>query len=425
MTSSLRPVLLIAFYFPPDSAAGGARPARFFKYLPEFGYAPQVITASEQPDARPGVHYVPAPTLYPNKYTLSGAIEIALHKIAWPTELALLWARAAARKARALTERHRFAAALSTAPPLNTHLAGMLLKRQCRVPWIADFRDPLVGNSYRELGAGPRYADRMLESRIFRSADLVVSVTDVVADSWRARYPEHAGKVRLLWNGYDPEEPLRAAPAQSSATRTLAHIGMLYGVRNPMAILYSVRRLIESGRLRPDALRVQLVGGICNDAARDESTLAWLQERGTLDILPQMPRRDALAYMSSADYLMLLDLHQGDSAYAVPSKLYEYIRIGRPILVMTQPGSTVERILARSGVNYVCIYSHDREDQIDARILELLTLPPVPSAPSEWFLETFDGRRQTAALARILDRLTGGGSVHLQPENAQASPASL
>ena len=406
MSSAPRPVLLFAFHFPPESTAGSARPARFFKYLPEFGYAPQVITAAAQPEPQPDVHYIPATTLYPNKYTLPGAVEIALHKTILPTELALLWAGRAARAARRMMRRRPFVAALSTAPPLNTHLAGMLFKRQCGVPWIADFRDPLVGNSYREIcGALPRRADRMLERLIVRSADLTVSVTDVVADAWRARYPEQAGKVRLLWNGYDPDEDLRPAPLPPRSTRILAHIGTLYGVRNPMALLHSLQRLIQSGRLKPGALRIQLVGGICDDAHRDDATIAWLQERESLEILPLMPRAEALRYMTSADYLMLLDLHAGDTAYAVPSKLYEYVRVGRPVLVMTHRGTPVDRIVAGSGIPHVSIYPQDDDARVDAKVLDLMALPPEPTAPSDWFIDTFDGRRQTAALARILDSL--------------------
>jgi hypothetical protein len=412
MGSALRPVLLFAFHFPPEPVPGSARPARFFRYLPEFGYAPEVITAVVQPEPHPNIHYVPATTLYPNKYRLSGAVEIALHKVALPTELALLWAGAAAGVACRIVKQRPFVAALSTAPPVNTHLAGMLLKQRCGIPWIADFRDPLVGNSYRETcGALSRRADRILEHLIFRSADLVVSVTDVVADAWRARYPTQAGKVRLLWNGYDPGEDLRPAALPPRSTRILAHIGSIYGLRNPMALLYSLQRLIRSGRLNPGTLRVQLVGGMGADAQCDSSAIAWLQERESLEILPFMPRRDALRYMTSADYLMLLDLHEGDTAYAVPSKLYEYVRVGRPILVMTHEGTPVDRIVAGSGIPHVCIYPQDDDARIDAKVLELMALPPEPTAPSDWFIDTFDGRRQTAALARILDNIAAPSPV--------------
>jgi glycosyltransferase involved in cell wall biosynthesis len=422
MGPALRPVLLLAFYFPPEPASGSARPWRFFKYLPEFGYAPHVLTAAPQPEPHPNIHYVPATTMYPNKYTLAGATEIALHKLALPTELALLWAAAASRSARRIIGQNPPAAIISTAPPLNTHLAALWLKRRHKIAWIADFRDPLVGNSYREVGGvRSRAADKLLESLIFRFADVVISATDVVADAWRIRHSRYARKVRLLWNGFDPGEALCAAAVPERPYRTLAHVGRLYGMRHPMTLLYSLQRLIASGRLAPGALRVQLVGGIEGDAPCDASAIEWLRERNSLEILPYMARRDALRYMTSADYLLLLDLHQNDQAYAVPAKLYEYIRVGRPMLIMTHPGAPVDRIAARSGIPHICVYPHDDDARVDAKLLELTALPPDPAPPSEWFIETFDGRRQTAALARILDSVVCGAHSDAPAEAAPVS----
>ena len=39
----LRGALIVAYYFPPENTSGAARPARFFRYLPEFGFDPVVV----------------------------------------------------------------------------------------------------------------------------------------------------------------------------------------------------------------------------------------------------------------------------------------------------------------------------------------------------------------------------------------------
>ena len=78
---SLPRVLLFAFHFPPDNASGAARPNRFFKYLPEFGYQPEVITAASLPNPVAHVHSVPAPTRFPSKRTASGVLEIVLENL--------------------------------------------------------------------------------------------------------------------------------------------------------------------------------------------------------------------------------------------------------------------------------------------------------------------------------------------------------
>ena len=141
-----RSVLLIAFHFPPEALPGAVRPSRFFEYLPEFGYEVEVLTSAVQTEVNPHIHMIPATTYIPNKYTVAGFFEILLHKIAAPTELALLWAGPASVKARRLMKDKPVCAVVSTAPPLNTHMAALALKLRYGIPWIADFRDPLVDN---------------------------------------------------------------------------------------------------------------------------------------------------------------------------------------------------------------------------------------------------------------------------------------
>jgi len=244
-------VLLLAFHFPPDNASGAARPNRFFKYLPEFGYQPEVITAALLPTAVAHVHSVPATTRFPSKRTASGVLEIALRKSLFPNDEGVLWAWSAARFARALHRKEPVAAVLSTFPPVNTHLAALWLKRSCQRPWIADFRDPLYGSPFRGSSHIANTADRILEPRIFHGADAILSVTDITADSWRRQYPHHANKIHTIWNGFDPGERISALPIPARDGRVLAHIGNLYGIRHPAVVLASLERLLERGALAP------------------------------------------------------------------------------------------------------------------------------------------------------------------------------
>src|ERR1035437_9339601 len=52
-------VILLAYYFPPDSTIGAARPYRFYKHLKKAGRRCWVVTASQQPpNAPPDVLFV-------------------------------------------------------------------------------------------------------------------------------------------------------------------------------------------------------------------------------------------------------------------------------------------------------------------------------------------------------------------------------
>jgi len=86
-----RAVLLLAFHFPPEPTPGALRPGRFFKFLPEFGFDPVVITAA-QTAPHPNVHVIPAPMQsIPDKRTVEGWGELVLRRWVFPTEMAIFW----------------------------------------------------------------------------------------------------------------------------------------------------------------------------------------------------------------------------------------------------------------------------------------------------------------------------------------------
>ena len=396
-----RSILLIAFHFPPEALPGAVRPSRFFQYLPEFGYEAEVLTSAVQKEVHPRIHPVPATTYIPNKYTLAGAVEILLHKLVW-TEMALLWTGPAALKARRLIKDKPISAMISTAPPANTHLAALVVKLRYGIPWIADFRDPVFDNPIgQDFGRMHTASNRLAEKLVFRHADIILAVSDVVAGWWRDQYPQYAHKIHVIWNGYNPAEDLAGSPIPPRPYRVLAHIGNLYAARRPDIITNAIVRLFSTNCLHPENIRLQFVGEIGDDVWAGSHSLLQLKQDGVMTCTGLLPRPEALKLTGESDYLMLLDIQQG-KGYTVPSKLFEYVRTGRPILAVTQPGSPVERILSRSGIPHVFVYPNDPEDTVCRKVQALFELPSDYVTPSEWFLDTFDGRRQTGALASLL-----------------------
>jgi len=427
-------LLVLAYYFPPDSESGAQRPFRFAKYLQDHGYRAHVITASPQGQVSPWRHVSQAPN-GGGSWT-SAAIGSRIGRLIQrflPYNDQLPWVPHAIAAARDVITAQipgaipafpggaiqvapqgsagtslpvPVSAVLSTSPPLAAHLAALWLKRRYGLKWIADFRDPVVGSPFRKRKIGPPY-DAALERLIFRHADAVVTVTDTIHDVWCRRYPRWAHKAHVIWNGFDPEERLGPLPIPSRAYRVLAHAGSIYGGRHPGPLLASLERLIRRGLLESKGLRVRLVGYIDENTLRlDQPPASSLIAEGCLECRNCIvPRREAIQAMAEADFLILCDGNDTNLGYAAPAKLFEYIRIGRPILGITARNSPVDRILAKSGVPYSCIYHDDCEARIDNRVLSFLTLSADPSALTSWFLDQFDGKRQTARLASIIDDL--------------------
>jgi hypothetical protein len=109
-----------------------------------------------------------------------------------------------------------------------------------------------------------------------------------------------------------------------------------------------------------------------------------------------------------ADSLLLADNNQASMGHTVPAKLYEYIRVRRPVLALTVNGSPVEQILGMSGVRFVTMSQQFDPSENDRRLLEFLSLPTEPVTLSEQFLNEFNGRNQAHTLAGMLDRIIDG-----------------
>ncbi len=400
----IRQVLFLAYAFPPENLPGAIRPFRFFRYLPGFGFRPRVITASTQPDSAPDVQHVPNRAELASRRSIIGISDRLVRKFVTPDNPYLPWALDAARMASALYAREPFQAIISTSPPVLTHMAALLIQRRLHLPWIADFRDPLLDNPFLSQMPVHRFVNKHLEAAIFRHADAVISVTDVVAAGWRLRYPQYASKVRVIWNGYDPADPLTPLPVPPRDYRVLAHIGTFYGGRTPACILESLRRLAACGCVDPARFQLRFVG-----AFEDE---AWTISRPLLEkigkIFPieyrnrHVPHAEARREMAQADFLLLADNNAANIGYTVPAKLFEYVQVGRPILALTSPESPVDRILRQSGIPYVSVQPDLDPAEIDRRVLTILQMPNVPRQPSPWFQETFNGRKQTGNLADLL-----------------------
>jgi hypothetical protein len=353
-------VLMFAYHFPPETQIGAARPFRFYKYLSRLGYTCKVITAAAQPQPSPDVIYVPDPFIAaPQRF--SWQIERAIRWSILPGAVGTVWSYLAYRAAREVFKREPAfqVTILSTFPPLGVHFAAWLLARTKGLPWIADFRDPL----------GARGLHGWLEKKIIRGADAVIANTDTSQQNWRRKHPDQAGKIHLLWNGFDPESRITAKPLPARGYKILAHTGELYAGRTAGPIIESIERLIEGGVIPRDAIRVRFVGTADASALGANDRLARAQAQGWIELSAVVPPAEAQEIIKTSDYLLLI---QQQSATQVPGKLFDYLQMGRPILAFVMPDSPTEHILANSGVPYRCVYPQDNSQRMDRVIAEFL-----------------------------------------------------
>jgi hypothetical protein len=398
---------MLAYWYPPQNESGALRPFRFCKYLPTYGYDPLVVAAaSAAASPQTGGVFRTPDSRHSNRVVNAIAWIIRLLQRVLPYNDCLEWVPHAVATAGALLRSQEIPLVVSTSPPAATHLAALCLKRWYGARWIADFRDPLAGNPFRTRRMGVPY-DILLERSIVSCADALVINTDAAFDALALRYPEHRAKMHLIWNGYDPEDEFRASNIEPGRVKTIAHFGSIYGGRHPGELLRSLQRLLQRGALDARQVRISLVGWIDhNQSWLTDPSFSELASSGCLQLTDTaVPRDQARTLMGETDYLLLLDVNELQTALQVPGKLFEYVRIGRPILAFTTRDSPVDRILRQAGAPHVCVYPEDAPGEVDRKVLSLLSMATKPVTPNAWFQHQFDAMEQARSLAGIAAEL--------------------
>jgi glycosyltransferase involved in cell wall biosynthesis len=218
-------------------------------------------------------------------------------------------------------------------------LAGVVLKRRRRIPLLLEVNSPLVHERGRFGGLGlPRLA-AWAESVAWRSADVVLPVTRVLADHVRARgVPDE--RIVVIPNGIN-EAHFAAAPAPEIAKKTLGLEGsLLLGFTGFVRDWHGVDRIVRwlATPAAPAHARLLVVG----DGPVRAELEALARELGLgerIRFTGVVPREQVPALVAAFD----IALQPAVVAYASPLKLFEYLALGKAIVAPRAPN--IEEVL--------------------------------------------------------------------------------
>lgn len=399
-------ILLVSYEFPPGSSAGALRWQRLSTFAAERGWGLDVITVDpaslKNPDARrledlpPGAraYGVPEKKLWIDRVeqrvfdwlkgrrrgaaqasageppsrprtrpdSLSRAETLATpwwnRRVAVRTYYALLlwrrqwrWTQRAIRLGAAIVEPGVHRLIVTCGPPHPTHLAGGPLARRTGLPHVMDMRDPWsLVERMPEVVASPILYERArrMEQRAVDGAAMVVCNTRPARDAFRRIHPELGDRCITVMNGYD-EEPL--PPARRGHRFVVAYAGSIYLDRDPRGLFRAAAGVVRERGLTPADFAIEFMGTASRYQGQTLEDIA-AQEGigGFVRVHAPRPRAEAMEFLAGA--AMLVSLPQ-DSAMAIPSKVFEYMRFDAWLLALAERGSATEEVLRGSGADVV------------------------------------------------------------------------
>lgn len=251
------------------------------------------------------------------------------------------WARDAASAGLRVARPGTHRLLVTCGPPHMIHDTGRRVAHRLGVPHVVDMRDPwALERRIVEPFASPLWfalASR-LERRVVRDADLVVTNTDAVRVAMTERHPD--ARIVTVMNGFDAEPLPSPLPV---ARFTIRYAGAIYIDRDPQPLFHAARRVVDTLGLTPAEFGIELMGDVKEYAGRGLEEIAEGEGMSAfLTVHAPRPRAEALAFMAAAS--MLVSLPQ-DSPWAVPSKIFEYMRFPAWLLALTDRGSAIDTAL--------------------------------------------------------------------------------
>jgi glycosyltransferase involved in cell wall biosynthesis len=408
-------VLLVSYSFPPVGGAGVQRVVKLAKYLPLHGVRPAVLTVANPSvplrddsllrDVPAGVEVARARTLEPGY----GAKRAAWRAQAAPSgprswlrslrargvralaavagqalfpDPQVLWQPAAHLALARRLGRRLDDAVLISGPPFSQFLLAPLA-RAGGVGVVLDYRDEwsTLRRAYEMARSRTaRILGDPLEAALLRRAHAVVTATEEFRENLLRRFPfVDPGRVWSIPNGYDPEDFPPSLPAPPNDRFVVTYAGTVFTLTSARGLLGAIRlvhaRRPELARL----LRVRFVGRIVDtelDAFEGMDALG-------VERIGYVPHDDVLRELAASHLTLCLldDVSGAERVY--PAKIFELMRLGRPVMTLAPPGSALARLVAGHDLGPL---EHPRDEHAIAATLEdhLRAFQRSDNAPAAW-----------------------------------------
>lgn len=352
-------VLMIAYHFPPLAGSSGVqRTLRFVQQLPRHGWEPIVLTAHPRAYANSSddlLAEIPAGAVVKRAFALDTARHLSLRG-RYPARWALpdrwaSWRFDAVRHGLRLVRELQPEVLWSTYPIATAHRIGAELQAATGLPWVADFRDPMVQGAYPAC-ARTRAAYLAIEQRAATSASACVFTTPGAARLYHERYRDGRARTAVIENGYDESSfanlPLPPGGARDSSALVLLHSGAIYPSERDPTALFQALSALRDGGVAPAQLRIRFRAAVHDEVLDELAARHGVAEY--IETAPPLPYREALAEMTAAGALLVLQAANCNEQ--IPAKLYEYIRAGRPLVGLTDAAGDTAATLRASGAHY-------------------------------------------------------------------------
>jgi glycosyltransferase involved in cell wall biosynthesis len=372
----LKKVLIISYYWPPSGGSGVQRWLKFVKYFREFGIEPIVLTVDPAFATFPNYDYsllkeIPegieihttqasspfefykkvrkkdAPQAGFSGEKKTGLVDKAMRFIRgnfFIPDARIGWNKFALEKARELIRIHAIDTVITSSPPHSTQLIGLQLKKEFKLKWLADLRDPWTEIYYNKLLFRTNWSkkiDYRYEQACLQNADTLIVVSEDIKQRFGEKRETILEKTHVIPNGFDEEDFFHEQTKNDIRLKYISYVGNL-GLQYPMeAFLKKFSELV----MVDERWRIRFVGNVSNVV---NTEIQKLELDKWVEFIPYVEHKKAIEFMINSDLLLLIIPNTENNKGILTGKLFEYIATGNPIIYIGPNNSDALEILKKN-----------------------------------------------------------------------------
>ena len=240
--------------------------------------------------------------------------------------------------------KHNLNHLITTGPPHSMHLAGMKLKKDSGIKWIADFRDPWSNFFQNKL---LNELDLTIKKHEKAEADVLKNCDGVftTSESLKSKFSIKNKNSYYVPSGFEKE-----IESTDHNKFRIIYAGSMKEIQNPKNLWLALHDLIKSDEKFKDLLEIILIGNI------DRRVINSIEFKKIRDrkILSYMSKKQLDDEISKSQLQVVCSVNYPDSDDIVPGKFFHYLSSKKNIIGISNKGSDLEKIIneTKSGMSF-------------------------------------------------------------------------
>ncbi|MEI7595846.1 MAG: polysaccharide deacetylase family protein [Bacteroidota bacterium] len=378
----MKKILILSYFFPPSTFAGGYRVYAWAKYFKKFGLFPVIITrkwdkassGSFKDMARTvggevehvvnedyEVYYLP----YNGSLRDELLIKYADTKFVWfrkfltaieqlfqlVTNFVIPFSNIYSFAKELLTNDNNFCFVIATGKPYILFKFAYLLNKKFKIPWVADYRDEWNSSQWtKDYNFFQKLMfpiESYFEKKWVKTASFVTSVSEQWTSSVSA-FVHKEGK--LVMNGYDSDEYI-LTDNYLNERFTIVYNGTLYPSQPIEPFVEGFKLFADSVKHKTQAL-LYFPGLATEEYMAEKVRNLLLGYEDYYMITARMPKKDVISLQMSAHALLMVGHATKKGTHS--SKIFEYLACKKPIILCPSDHDVLEQLIIDTKSGFVC-----------------------------------------------------------------------